>query len=58
MINIILLLYTAIYMPFRIAFVDEETQTLLIIDWVVDTLFFVDIVVNFFSSYEEEDGFM
>jgi hypothetical protein len=31
---------------------------LFILDWVVDCLFFMDILINFFSAYEEEDGFM
>ena len=57
-INIMLLLYTAIYMPYRIAFIDNESNTLFIIDWVVDSLFFFDIIINFLSAYEEEDGFM
>jgi hypothetical protein len=39
-------------MPFRIAFMDEETTALIVLDWTVDFLFFVDIIINFFSAYE------
>jgi hypothetical protein len=55
-INIILLLYTAIYMPFRIAFIDDESIAQIIVDWTVDGLFFFDIIITFFSTYEESDG--
>lgn len=57
-VNIILLLYTALYMPFRIAFVDEETSAQTAVDWTVDSLFFIDIIVTFFSAYEEQDGYL
>jgi potassium channel len=53
-----LMLYTAIYMPFRIAFIDDETDALIIIDWIIDCFFFMDIIINFFSAYEEADGHM
>ena len=56
--NIILLLYTAIYMPYRIAFIDDESSGQIAIDWCVDALFFLDIIINFFSAYEESDGYV
>ena len=45
-------------MPFRIAFIDYETLALSTLDWIVDFLFFVDILVNFFSAYENDQGYM
>jgi hypothetical protein len=57
-VNIILLLYTAIYMPFKIAFIDDENEVEQALDWTVDSLFFVDIVITFFSTYEEADGYV
>lgn len=57
-VNIMLLLYTALFMPYRIAFIDDESIPQQIIDWGVDTLFFFDIVVTFFSAYEESDGYV
>ena len=43
----ILLIYTATYMPYKTCFVDESTATDEAIDWTVDILFMVDILVNF-----------
>jgi hypothetical protein len=43
-------------MPYRIAFIDDETDVQTYIDWSVDSLFFIDIIVTFFSAYEEADG--
>ena len=52
----VLLIYTATYMPFKTCFVDESTTTDEIIDWTVDILFMVDILVNFMSAIENSDG--
>jgi hypothetical protein len=57
-VNIILLLYTALFMPYRIAFIDDETVLQQVVDWSVDGLFFFDIIVTFFSAYEEADGYI
>ena len=45
-------------MPFRIAFIDDESVGQVIIDWSVDSLFFIDIIITFFSTYEEADGYV
>ena len=52
----VLLIYTATYMPFKTCFVDESTTTDEIIDWTVDILFMVDILVNFLQATEYSDG--
>lgn len=43
----VLLIYTATYMPYKTCFVDESTTTDNIIDWNVDVLFMLDILVNY-----------
>lgn len=48
-----LLLYTASYMPFRIAFIDETDLPLLYFDTCIDFLFILDVIINFFSAYED-----
>lgn len=53
---IVLLIYTATYMPYKICFIDEPTSTSEIIDSVVDWLFAIDIIVNFISAVELADG--
>jgi len=58
MIIIVLLLYTATYMPYRTAFEDEATFGWFICDIVIDSLFVIDIFVNFLSAYEDADGMM
>lgn len=56
MVNILMLLYTALYMPYKVAFIDDETTLSANIDWIIDSLFFADIFITFFSAYEETDG--
>ena len=56
MIIIFLLMYTASYMPFKTCFIDKSSSLSDILDNLIDALFWTDILINFFSSYEEEDG--
>jgi hyperpolarization activated cyclic nucleotide-gated potassium channel 1 len=52
-----ILLYTALIMPFRIAFYDVVFWDVwTVIDFVIDGLFSVDVFVNFFSVQVNADG--
>lgn len=53
---IILLVYTATYMPYKICFVDDSSQASDVVDTLVDCLFAFDIIVNFLSAAEMSDG--
>jgi len=47
--------YTALFLPFKIAFVeDNEFPTWEIFDYLIDAIFLADIVINFFSAYYDE----
>lgn len=52
---VFLLLYTATVTIFRITFIDDESTTWLVIDHIVDGLFFIDIIVNCFSAYYDSE---
>jgi len=45
-------------MPYKVAFIDDDADNGFsgTLDWIVDTLFFFDIMITFFSAYEESDG--
>jgi len=52
----LLLVYTATVMPFRMAFIEPAIWS----DWfiaelVIDFLFLIDVIVNCFSAYMDED---
>jgi hyperpolarization activated cyclic nucleotide-gated potassium channel 1 len=51
-----LLTYTATVMPFRFAFADTESFDWVVVEWVLNSLFFSDILVTCFSSYYDEEG--
>jgi hypothetical protein len=51
----VLLIYIAIFVPFKIAFFEETQLSVQIFEYIVDALFFTDIFVNFFSSYYDDD---
>ena len=52
----ILLIYIAIYVPFRISFLDEIGSVLTIIEMCADFLFISDIAINFLSAFYDKDN--
>ena len=52
----ILLAYTATYMPYKTCFVDDSSMLAETVDWTVDVLFAVDILINFLSAIEKDDN--
>ena len=54
MIMILLLLITMIYVPYRTAFIDEPPLWLMICEYIMDSLFAIDIILCFFSSYYDD----
>lgn len=49
---ILLLAYTSTFVPFQVAFVDQDSSFEVFLNYLVDILFAIDIFVNFFSAYE------
>ena len=45
-------------MPYKVSFVDKDDNPQVILDYIIDGLFFLDIIITFFSAYEEPDGSM
>ena len=53
----VLLIYTATIMPFRLAFIDEaDAGGWLVLEYMVNSLFFLDFLINCFSAYYDNDG--
>jgi len=53
---IILLAYTSTVVPFQVAFVDIDGFLTVILNYIIDILFGVDIIINFFSAYEHQNS--
>ena len=53
-----LLLYTAIYVPVKVAFFDETSDFMFAFDLIVDFSFLTDIALTFFTSVEDTNGKM
>ena len=54
---LVMLLYTGTYSPYRTAFIAEGGNGfLLVMENLMDALFGIDIVVNFFTPFERHDG--
>jgi hypothetical protein len=47
-----LLLYTALFVPFQVAFIDDVDTWLYVIMTFMDVLFWVDVPIQFLSAYE------
>ena len=52
-IIVILLLYTAIFVPVKVAFIDDESNAIYYMELFVDIAFGMDIIINFFSAYDD-----
>ena len=47
-----MLLYSAIFVPFKIAFIQTDSQVMVVLEYIVDIIFSIDILVNFLSVTE------
>ena len=50
-----LLLYTAIFVPFQTAFIEEDTNLINQLETFMDSMFITDFVLNFLMAYEDKD---
>lgn len=54
-IILLLLLYTATFLPIRTTFMDTDPPGLFQLELVIDILFFIDVYVNFVSAYTDRN---
>jgi hypothetical protein len=45
------IMYTAVYQPYKIAFVEDDALWEIVVDTIMDITFLTDIVLNFFTDY-------
>lgn len=58
-VTILMMFYVAIYLPYFTAFINEvQGSASYYLDISVDIIFAIDVVLTFFSAYEEADGSM
>lgn len=48
---VLLFIYTAIFLPFRISFIQNDSAGLNALDIIVNLMFIVDIILTFFTTY-------
>ena len=51
-----LLIWTAIYVPYRLAFIDQASFWLFTHECIMDGIFLFDIVFNFFTAYYDQNN--
>ena len=54
----LLLLYTALFVPYKVCFEDESSDAQFIFDCLVDACFFIDIILTFFTATEQAQGIL
>ena len=52
-IIILLLIYTASFVPVKTAFFDDDPHGLAEFEQVLDALFMLDLIIQFFSAYQD-----
>ena len=55
LILMIILIYTALAVPYRLSFTSDNDSDWLIVDTIIDVCFFIDILVTFNSSYYDKE---
>lgn len=51
-----MLLFTALVSPYRIAFVDYDSQIWVVVETITDCIFGLDLILNFFFAfYDQQD---
>lgn len=51
----VVIIYSSIVLPYKIAFSDEDSEADIVIDTIITILLSIDIVLNFFSAYVDND---
>lgn len=54
---ILLLIYTALVLPVRFSFIDNDSNWKSL-DYVIDGIFCFDVIINFVSAYENDAGIL
>ena len=54
-VMMLLLIYTATYIPYKTAFIEDSSPLVNSIEFSFDCLFFVDVFMNFLTAYETID---
>lgn len=53
-----LIIFIAIVVPYRIPFEDQISEMWFIIDTSTDSIFLLDMILNFMTAYEDENGLL
>ena len=53
---LILIVFLTVVLPYRIPFEDQASLAWLIVDETIDLIFLTDVIINFMSTYEDENG--
>jgi len=53
---LLLIFFLSVTVPFRISFESDPTYDWIMLDIIIDALFSVDVMFNFFTAYEDENG--
>jgi hypothetical protein len=55
-LGLLLILFLALTVPYRIPFEDTTPDSWLYLDVSIDSIFMIDVILNFFTAYEDENG--
>jgi len=53
---LLLIFFLSVTVPFRISFEDSPTYNWIMLDITIEALFIIDVVLNFFTAFEDENG--
>jgi hypothetical protein len=53
---LLLILFMGVTVPYRIPFEDQTPEEWVNLDIVIDSIFILDVILNFFTAFEDETG--
>ena len=54
----LLLIWTALYVPYRLAFIDNPSIAIFSMEITMDAIFLLDIIINFNSAFYDENNLL
>ena len=54
----ILLIWTAVYLPYRLAYIDDASLPIFIMECIMDGLFLIDVALNFLTAFYNDSNIL
>jgi hypothetical protein len=54
--NLLMMIYTATIMPYRMAFEEISDESWVIVEFLIDAIFWLDLIINMLTTFVNKEG--